>query len=57
MQARFLEPAWAEVEEAFVYFDEQRPGLGERFEHDLRDTVAFITERPGYWLGRQSHGR
>jgi hypothetical protein len=100
MQARFLEPARTEVEEAIVYFDEQRPGLGDRFEHDLGDIVAFITarplsgkqltynvrqvglrtfrynviyavdgeeliivavahhrRRPGYWLGRLSHGR
>jgi len=100
MQARFLQPARAEVEEAVAYFDEQRPGLGDRFEQDLRETVAFITDRPlsgkqltsnvrqfrlrtfrynviyavdsqeliivavahhrrrpGYWLGRLSHGR
>jgi plasmid stabilization system protein ParE len=46
MQARFLKPAEAEVEEAIAYFDEQREGLGERFERDLMDTVAFIVERP-----------
>lgn len=46
MQARFLAPARAEVEEAIAYFDEQRRGLGDRFEQDLFDTVGFITERP-----------
>ena len=46
MQARFLEPAEAEIEEAIVYFDDQREGLGERFERDLIDTVAFLVERP-----------
>jgi len=46
MRTRFLEPAQAEVDEAARYFDEQRPGLGDRFEHDLQDAVAFVTERP-----------
>ena len=46
MQARFLEPAEAEVDEAVAYFDEQRDGLGDRFEQDLLDTVTFLTEYP-----------
>ena len=36
----------SEVEEAVAYFDEQREGLGERFEQDLSDTVTFVIERP-----------
>lgn len=46
MRARFLKPAEAEVEEAVAYFDEQREGLGERFEEALSDAVAFVAERP-----------
>ena len=46
MRARFLRPAEAEAEEAVVYFDEQRPGLGDRFEQDLQETLAFVVERP-----------
>jgi len=46
MRARFLKPAEAELEEAVAYFDEQRPGLGDRFEQDLQSTVTFITDRP-----------
>lgn len=45
MQARFLKPAEAEVDEAIAYFDAQREGLGDRFEQDLMETVAFVTER------------
>ena len=41
-----LKPAEAEVDEAITYFDAQRPGLGERFERDLSETVAFITDYP-----------
>ena len=46
MQARFLKPAEAEIDEAVTYFDEQRTGLGERFEQDLLATVRFITGHP-----------
>jgi len=44
--ARFLKPAEGEVEEAVTYFDQQRPGLGDRFEQDLRATVDFVLEHP-----------
>jgi plasmid stabilization system protein ParE len=46
MSARFLKPAQAEVDEAVAYFDEQRPGLGDRFEQDLLATLNFVTEHP-----------
>jgi len=46
MQARFLEPAEAEVEEAIAYFDRRLAGLGDRFEHEVEATVARITEYP-----------
>ena len=46
MRARFLKPAELEVDEAIAYFDAQRPGLGERFERDLFETVAFISDYP-----------
>ena len=46
MQARFLKPAEAEIDEAVLYFDTQRAGLGARFEQDLLATVSFATEHP-----------
>ena len=46
MRARFLKPAEAEVDEAVVYYDEQRSGLGDRFEQDLRATVRFVIQHP-----------
>jgi toxin ParE2 len=46
MQVRFLRPAEAEVDEAVAYFDEQRNGLGDRFEQDLQDTVEFVKAHP-----------
>jgi len=46
MQARFLKPAESEIDEAIVYFDERREGLGDRFEQDLRATVDFVIAHP-----------
>lgn len=44
--ARFLKPAEAEVDEAVAYFDEQRFGLGDRFEQDLLTALTFVIEHP-----------
>ena len=46
MRARFLRPAEAEVDDAVRYFDEQRDGLGHRFEQDLIQTITFVTDHP-----------
>jgi mRNA-degrading endonuclease RelE of RelBE toxin-antitoxin system len=46
MRARFLRPAEAEVNDAIAYFDEQRDGLGDRFEQDLLETITFVTDHP-----------
>jgi len=46
IRARFLKPAEAEADEAVTYFDDQRPGLGDRFEQDLIATVEFVLEHP-----------
>jgi plasmid stabilization system protein ParE len=45
-RARFLKPAEVEANEAVAYFDEQRLGLGDRFEQDLFATVTFVTQHP-----------
>ncbi len=45
-QVRFLKPAQTEVDEAVAYFDEQRDGLGDRFEQDLAGTIRFLIEYP-----------
>ena len=55
MRARFLKAAEVEVDEAVAYFDTQRDGLGDRFEQDLQNTVAFVTEHPQ--SGRAIRGR
>jgi plasmid stabilization system protein ParE len=46
MQARFLKPAEAEANEAIAYLDEQRTGLGDRFEQDLLATVTLVSQHP-----------
>jgi plasmid stabilization system protein ParE len=55
MRGRFLKPAEAEVEEAARYFDEQRDGLGERFQQDLLDAVKVVTGHP--LIGKPVRGR
>jgi len=41
-QVRFLRAAQAEADEAVAYFDEQRQGLGDRFEQELTDAVEIL---------------
>ena len=43
---RLLAAADAEVSEAAAYFDDQRNGLGKRFERDLLDTLELLREHP-----------
>jgi len=45
-QVRFLRAAQAEADEAVAYFDEQRQGLGDRFEQELTDAVEILKEYP-----------
>lgn len=46
MRARFLKPAEAEVDEAVAYYDEQRSGLGDRFEQDSQAAVGLVIQHP-----------
>jgi hypothetical protein len=39
---RFLRPAEVEANDAVEYFDDQRNGLGDRFEQDLLETLDFV---------------
>jgi toxin ParE1/3/4 len=43
---RFLEEADAEFQEQIAYFDQQSPGLGDRFVADVEATVRNIREYP-----------
>jgi plasmid stabilization system protein ParE len=43
---RFLRPAEVEANDAVEYFDDQRNGLGDRFEQDLLETLAFVRKHP-----------
>jgi plasmid stabilization system protein ParE len=45
-QVRFLRAAETEADEAVAYFDEQRPGLGDRFEQELIDAVEVLKQFP-----------
>jgi len=43
---RFLRPAEIEANDAVEYFDDQRNGLGDRFERDLLETIDFVRKHP-----------
>jgi plasmid stabilization system protein ParE len=44
----FVRPAAAgDIEDAFLWYEEQRPGLGEEFLEELNITIASIVENPG----------
>jgi plasmid stabilization system protein ParE len=38
--------ATAEIQEAFAWYEEQRPGLGHKFLAEVRRTLAAIEESP-----------
>ena len=45
--ALFTAAAEADVEEAFQWYEAQRPGLGAAFRHALDVAVAAVESRPG----------
>jgi plasmid stabilization system protein ParE len=45
-RARFLEPAEAELNDAVVYLDAQRPGVGQRFGDEVERAIEVIGKHP-----------
>lgn len=41
--------AAADIEDAFLWYEAQRPGLGEEFRESLRDSLSRIAENPRFY--------
>ncbi|MBS1945735.1 MAG: hypothetical protein JST98_11190 [Bacteroidetes bacterium] len=41
----FKEEALEEIRQAQLWYDVQKPGLGERFRNDLRESLRFVEEK------------
>ena len=52
----FLEPAQAELNEAFQFYEAQREGLGDEFAREVFRTIQRILNHPHAWarLSKQS---
>lgn len=56
MIIEFLPGAEAELLQAISYYDEQLPGLGDRFDHQFWETIEKIAANPSAWtpVGEQA---
>jgi plasmid stabilization system protein ParE len=52
---RLLSPAERELEQAMLYFEQQRPGLGLEFADEFDRAVAMILENPLRWPRSSDH--
>jgi plasmid stabilization system protein ParE len=52
----FKDEALQEIRQAQLWYEVQRPGLGERFRRDLRDSLKFVVEnQPGYGIRKDPY--
>ena len=49
MQIDFLEPAREEFQEAVVFYDNRKAGLGSEFAEEVRKAIARIIQYPEAW--------
>ena len=49
MQIEFLEPAREEFQEAVVFYDNRKAGLGSEFAEEVRKAIARIIPYPEAW--------
>ncbi len=48
--------ALQEIRQAQLWYEVQRPGLGERFRRDLHDSLKFVVENPpGYGIRKEPY--
>jgi len=52
MKLEFHPEAELEFIEAATYYEQQVPGLAERFGTEVRSAIDLLLERPGYWRQR-----
>jgi len=52
----FKEEALEEIRQAQLWYDVQKPGLGERFRQDLHESLTIVVENPpGYSIRRDPY--
>jgi hypothetical protein len=52
----FKEEALEEIRQAQLWYEVQKPGLGQRFRQDLRDSLKFVVENPpGYGIRKDPY--
>jgi len=49
MDVEFLTPARVEFREAIHFYEDQKPGLGDRFAGEVRKTLERIMQFPAAW--------
>jgi plasmid stabilization system protein ParE len=49
MRVEFLEPARSEFNEAVDYYEGRQPGLGLKFEEEVKSTIQRIAAFPAAW--------
>jgi len=49
MRVRIIQPAKSELSEAIDYYNNERPGLGVEFAHEVRLTIKRIVSHPFAW--------
>jgi hypothetical protein len=52
MNVRVLAEAEVEIQEATIWYEERRQGLGEDFLAEVRNDGAGLARLPGYWQHR-----
>jgi plasmid stabilization system protein ParE len=54
MNLFFLTPAFADVEAAVSWYEQQSAGLGQAFEDALNEKIAQILEAPTFFMEREA---
>ena len=57
MKMIFLSPAGQELEDAFIYYNDQLPGLGKQFFREVSTAIELIRKFPQAWHKVGKHTR
>jgi len=55
MVVEFIEPAYAELDDAIEYYDTQAQGLGKVFFEEVVSTIKMISQFPTAWPSLSIH--
>jgi hypothetical protein len=57
MNVSFIEPAYLELRDAIDYYNQELPGLGNKFYQELLTTINLINKFPQAWSSNSKHTR